>query len=82
MVTYLPMRPYIHTPPLKRLTRLKPGQIDFVPNNADVPLSVFAQRIRNRVYYLRARHDGRFTNAKYSILCCPETNEASILRLQ
>lgn len=74
------MRPQTNTH--IRLTRLKPGQIDFIENRSDAPLKVFAQRLRVRAYQLRARHDGRFTNAKFSILCCHETNEASILRLQ
>jgi hypothetical protein len=74
------MRP--HTNTHIRLTRLKPGQIDFLENRSDAPLKVFAQRLRVRAYQLRARHDGRFTNAKFSVICCPETNEASILRLQ
>ena len=62
------------------LRRLKPGTIDFVPAPADVPLHRFAQRLRILAHTLRAytpTHPSRF-----SVLCCPETNEVSILRLR
>ena len=62
------------------LRRLKPGTIDFVPAPADVPLHTFANRLRVLAYAIRAQtptHPSRF-----SILCCPETNEVSILRLR
>jgi hypothetical protein len=62
------------------LRRLKPGTIDFVPAPADVPLHRFAQRLRVLAHALRAQSPMHLS--RFSVLCCPETNEVSVLRLR